>query len=136
MDENASRAVFVGVSVFIAIITITLIVNFYTTAKESASVANRYDISGSGNARIEDILSKTQIVGTELRYLMNYFYDDKTIEIVIYNDSGVKLTISSDEYWSDDGKQELDEKIRPNYNYEIKIQERGAKTVIVAELIN
>ena len=72
MDENASRAVFLGVSVFVAIITITLIINFYYAAKDAASVANTHDISNTGNKYINDILVKDMITGMELRYLLNY----------------------------------------------------------------
>ena len=83
MDENASRAVFIGVSVFVAIITITLIVNFYRTAKDSAAVANRYDLTETGSSKVNEILSKDKITGLELRYLLNYYYNDTDILICL-----------------------------------------------------
>ena len=82
MDENASRAVFIGVSVFGAIITITLIVNFYRTAKDSAAVANRYDLTETGSSKVNEILSKDKITGLELRYLLNYYYNDTDANIL------------------------------------------------------
>ena len=84
MDENASRAVFLGVSVFVAMLTITIIVNFYRTAKDTAAVVNRHDITNTGNRRADEILSNTVISGTELRYLLNYYYNDNSVRIVVF----------------------------------------------------
>ena len=87
MDENASRAVFLGVSVFVAVLTITIVITFYTTARNSAGVANRFDITNTGNKRANEILSKTHITGTELRYLLNYYYNDNSIKIIVFQPS-------------------------------------------------
>ena len=141
MDENASRAVFLGVSVFVAIITITLILNFYRTAKDFAGVANRYDITNTGNKKADEILSKTKITGLELRYLLNYYYNDSSIEIFVYQpapkaENNVKVEINTEEYWSDDTQQMLDEKIRPNYNYGLAIDTRRGGYTVVATFEN
>ncbi len=144
MDENASRAVFIGVSVFVAIITITLIVTLYSTARDSAAVANRYDITSSGNNRVNDILAKDKITGLELRYLLNYYYNDTDMQIYVYQpnvnekfeETNAKLNIDNEEYWSDENQQFLDENIRPNFNYGLAIDNRGAATVIVATFEN
>lgn len=141
MDENASRAVFLGVSVFVAIITITLIVTFYRTAKDSAAVANRYDITNTGNQRADEILSKKKITGLELRYLLNYYYNDSSIQIFVYQpaekaENNVKINIDTENYWSDSTQQMLDEKIRPNYNYGLAIDTRGGGYTVVATFEN
>ena len=141
MDENASRAVFLGVSVLVAIITITLIVTFYRTAKDSAAVANRYDITNSDNKYVNEILSKGQITGLELRYLLNYYANDDSMIIAIYQPGetaaeNTKINIDNKDYWSDENQQKLDEQIRPNYNYGLAIDTRGNKYVIVATFEN
>lgn len=144
MDENASRAVFIGVSVFVAIITITLILNFYRTAKDSAAVANRYDLTETGSSKVNEILSKDKITGLELRYLLNYYYSDTDIQIYVYqpnvndkfDEENARLSLNSKEYWSDENQQYLDENIRPNFNYGLAIDNRGRATVIVATFEN
>ena len=144
MDENASRAVFIGVSVFVAIITITLIVNFYRTAKDSAAVANRYDLTETGSSKVNEILSKDKITGLELRYLLNYYYNDTDIQIYVYqpdvndkfDEENARLSVNSEEYWSDENQQYLDENIRPNFNYGLARDNRGRATVIVATFEN
>ena len=137
MDENASRAVFLGVSVFIAIITITIIVNFYDTARNSAAVANRFDISNDVNKNVNKVLEKKNINGVELRYLLNYFEGNNEFEIAVYNsasdrDNNVKINIDHENYWTDGYQTRLDKEIRPNYNYTLDILESGNKYVIVA----
>ncbi|MDD2627419.1 MAG: hypothetical protein PHR25_02645 [Clostridia bacterium] len=140
MDENASRAVFIGVSVFVAMITITLIITFYNTAKESASVANRFDISVESNSEIRDILNKEKITGLELRYLMNYYFDEERIVIKIYSSDEKALagdeegitSIRGKEYWEQSNQQELDYIIRPNYTYALIVTKNNAITTIKA----
>ena len=142
MDENASRAVFLGVSVFVAIITITLILTFYRTAKDSASVANRYDITYTENQRADEILSKEKIMGVELRYLLNYYYNNDSVEIAIYQpteetEENVKVGVDREDYWSKSAQQNLDELIRPNYEYGIEVDVRDdGYVVIVASFEN
>lgn len=141
MDENASRAVFLGVSVFVAIMTITLVVTFYRTAKDSAAVANRFDITNTGNQRADEILSKTVITGLELRYLLNYYYNDNSIAIYVYQpgetaDEMVKIEINTKKFWSDETQRALDEKIRPNFNYRLAIDTRGGGYIVVATFEN
>ena len=137
MDENASRAVFLGVSVFIAIITLTLIINFYDTAKKSASVANRYDVSNEYNKDVYKILDKEILSGVELRYLLNYLEDSDEFIIAVYNSAedetnNVKVNVDTDDYWSEEYQKKLDNKIRPNYNYSLDIHESGNRYKIVA----
>lgn len=149
MDENASRAVFLGVSVFVAIITITLIVGFYRTAKDSAAVANRYDISVTGNAYLSSVLEKEKITGSELRYLMNYYVNDETVSISIYDqllynvgsdkDADMELPryyINNDKYWLVDYQNIIDYNIRPNYNYNLFVYDTDVGFSIIATFEN
>lgn len=146
MDENASRAVFLGVSVFVAVMTITIIVAFYTTARDSAAVANRFDITNTGNKRADEILSKTYITGTELRYLLNYYYNDNSIKIIVFQpdetyaegdvvDANINNEYRED-FWSETTQRYLDEMIRPNYNYRVALDKRKNGNTVVATFEN
>jgi len=140
IDENASRAVFLGVSVFVAIITITLIVNFYRVAKDSAAVANRFDISSEYNRQVNEILEKEYITGVEVRYLTNYFVGNEEYKVKVItpdiNNNLYTLTFDAsfdvDEYWEEDYQKKLDTSIRPNYNYELEIKTVGGINQIKA----
>lgn len=143
MDENASRAVFIGVSTFVAVITLTFIVRFYATAKESASVANRYDVSVGANTYLNEVLNKKSITGLELRYLMNYYSDNKDVTVLIYlpgetaNDVKIITNLKqqdTEEYWSDDYQAMLVENIRPNYSFTLVIDNsKGMKIIAMYE---
>lgn len=144
MDENASRAVFIGVSVLVAIITITVVLNFYRTAKNSASVANRYDITTTDNAYLNRVLEKEKITGAELRYLLNYYYENKNVNINIENQILYKVgnelenaeligtNINTEETWLSNYERYIDYNIRLNYNYRLSVQETEYKTTITA----
>lgn len=149
MDENASRAVFLGVSVFVAVITLSLILNFYRTAKDTAAVANRFDITNTGNKRADEILAKTKITGLEVRYLLNYFYNDESIRIYVYqpktdeifDETTSRLEINNidikkDYYWSEENQLYLEETIKPNYNYNLVKDTRGGAYIVVATFEN
>lgn len=143
MDENASRAVFIGVSTFVAVITLTFIVRFYATAKESASVANRYDIEAGSKAYINEVLNKKSVTGLELRYIMNYYSDRDDVEVVVFVPGVTAGEISrltnidnqsEAEYWNQDNQAELDEKIRPNYHFTLVVDNsKGIKIIAMYE---
>jgi hypothetical protein len=137
MDENASRAVFLGASLFVAVLTITLILNFYSTAKESASVVNRHDIANTENRYLNNILKKQQITGLELRYLLNYCVNDDRFDIKVFASEdektvGAHMDLSYEHYWADEYQKKLDSDIRPNYNYSLEVDELNTKYKINA----
>lgn len=137
MDENASRAVFLGVSVFVAIVTLTLILTFYRSAKESAAFANRYDVSSEYNKTVTDVLEKSMINGVELRYLLNYYVENDDYEIIIYNGEDadgnpIRLELDAANFWNVNYQEVLDLQIRPNYNYSLEVEEVVNKIKIIA----
>lgn len=149
MDESASRAVFLGVSIFVAIITLSFILTFYKTAKDSAAVVNRYDMINTENSYLNSVLIKKIITGSELRYLMNYYSNDETVNISIYDqmlytmgegrDRDYELpnyAINNDEYWHRDYQGNLDFNIRPNYNYNLFVETTRAGFTIIATFEN
>ena len=137
MEENASRAIFLGISVFVTVITITLIVNFYSAAKESASLANNYDISNTNNKYVNDVLGKKYVKGHELRYLMNYYIDNEFVELSVYQSatdyaSNTKLAVDNENYWEEEYQKILDSQVRPNYTYELNQSEVNNKLKLEA----
>ena len=130
MEENASRAVFIGVSVLVAIITLTLILNFYNTARDSAGEANRYDITVYSNQYVTELLNKKSITGLELRYLVDFFLDNEGFRIKIFNSetdriNNNKLELDYNNYWEQEFQEKMDNLIRPNYQYSLKVKENG-----------
>ena len=99
MDEsNAMRAITVGVSVFIAIITIGGILTYYSIARNMAArIGGGNDVGQKYSEEIEDILIKGSykgtnseyLTGTEVRNLINYFYKNENVSL------DVELDISS-----------------------------------------
>ena len=85
MDEGISiRAITIGVSVFIAIATMTVVLIYYSTAKNTVSeIGTGIDISVAYNRNIEKILIKDVITGKELKNLINYYYNNQDVNINI-----------------------------------------------------
>lgn len=109
MDESAPiRAIVIGVSVLIAIATISSVLMYYNTAKQMASNVGRgQDFAENYEQSIQDILTEgsynvagtNYITGADVKNLLNYFYNDETVEIYItffrYIDKCSDLYISS-----------------------------------------
>lgn len=100
MDESISvRAITIGVSVFIAIITMTVVLNYYNTAKQTVrGIGEGTNISENYNRQIESILSKASTTnyylnGTDVKNLLNYYYNNTNVTInilklLVIDDSG------------------------------------------------
>ena len=74
MDDVAIRAITIGASVLIALITISAVLTYYTAAKDMVrQIGSGTDIAGLYEKSIEEILLKKTITGTELKNLINYF---------------------------------------------------------------
>lgn len=93
MDESAPiRAIVIGVSVLLAIATISAVLMYYNTAKQMASNVGRgQDFASNYEQSIQDILTKgsynvtgkNYVTGADVKNLLNYFYGDETVEINI-----------------------------------------------------
>lgn len=94
MDESAPmRALTIGVSVFMAIATITAVMIYYNTAKSTAGVvgSRSVDIDASYRQDIEDSLFyKTEITGTEVINILNYFRGNNLYSINVGNIKYIK----------------------------------------------
>lgn len=94
MDESAPiRAIVIGVSVLLAIATISAVLMYYNTAKQMASNVGRgQDFAENYEQSIQDILEKgtynvsgtEYITGADVKNLLNYFYNDENVRISIY----------------------------------------------------
>lgn len=91
MDESAPiRAITIGVSILLAIATISGVLMYYNTAKQAATNIGRGQMFAENyEQRIQDILitgssnisGQVYITGTDVKNLLNYFYDDNTVKI-------------------------------------------------------
>ena len=95
MDESTPiRAIVIGVSVLIGIATISAVLMYYNTAKQMASNVGRgQDFASNYEQSIQDILLKgsytvsgnNYITGTDVKNLLNYFYNNENVEIIVQN---------------------------------------------------
>lgn len=115
-QEYATKAVFIALSLFVIMLVITLIINYYTAAKEISKQAQlkmdipeTFDSIVKNHDQVEDKIS-----GAELQSLVRkYAYDDKvTINVVSIsnNNSAANQKPAIDEAWFDDDTGIVDEK--------------------------
>lgn len=86
MDEsNAIRAITIGVSTFIAIMTISAVMMYYNTARATVeAVGTGTDISQNYDSTILDILLyNTTTDGIGVKNILNYFYLDDSVSVNI-----------------------------------------------------
>lgn len=105
MDESAPiRAIVIGVSVLLAMATISGVLMYYNTAKQMASNVGRgQDFAANYEQSIQDILlsgtssvaGTNDITGADVKNLLNYFYADDTVNIKI---TGVKKVDKIENY--------------------------------------
>lgn len=85
MSDVVTRAIMIGASVFIAIITISAVMTYYNVAQNAArSVGTGVDIAGLKNQNITDSLLKQTVTGTEVKNIINYFYQNKNVHVNVY----------------------------------------------------
>ena len=86
MESVSVRAIIIGVSIFIAIATMSAVMTYYNTAKEAVrNIGSGTDIAGLYEKNIEDILLKNTITSTEVLNILNYFYDKSDVNINLNN---------------------------------------------------
>ncbi len=90
MDEDITvRAITIGVSVFIAVITISLVLTYYNTARQAAQSAGTGIETNGYSDNINTLLAKNNrtnaLTGTDAKNLISYFYGEPTVEITVKN---------------------------------------------------
>ncbi len=114
--EYSTKAIFIALSLFVIMLVITLIINYYTAAKEIAKQAQlKTDIPETFDAIVKNYDQvEDKISGAELQSLVRkYAYDSKvTINVVsISNDDSPENQIARiDEAWYDNDTGIVDEK--------------------------
>ncbi|MDO4282025.1 MAG: hypothetical protein Q4D02_00125 [Clostridia bacterium] len=89
MDEGAlTKALYVGVSLFVTVITITAIIAYYNIARESIKeVGSGIDFDVLYREDVKETLLASgvnnQITGTQVKNLVSYYYDNFDVEITI-----------------------------------------------------
>lgn len=74
MEDITTRAITIGVSVLIAVATISAVMTYYSTAQEAVRrIGSGTDIAGLYEQGIEDTLLKNKVTGVEVKNLINYF---------------------------------------------------------------
>mgnify|MGYP004504893141 CR=1 FL=1 len=82
--DNAIRAITIGVSVLVAIVTISLVLTYYNTAKEGVSSLNSQSkLYENYDSYIRDIFLKENAYGTDVINLINYFEQNSAVKITI-----------------------------------------------------
>lgn len=90
MDDSANKAIMIGAGTLIAIVTISLVINYYSSAKEAVrNIGSGVDIAYNYREDIKNTLlraksgnSKEELVkGVDVVNLLNYFYDNKEFKI-------------------------------------------------------
>ena len=115
-QEYSTKAIFIALSLFVVMLVITLIINYYTAAKEISKQAQlkmdipeTFDAIMKNHDQVEDKIS-----GAELQSLIRkYAYDDKvTINIVSISNSNSPENQKARIYeaWFDDDIGIIDEK--------------------------
>lgn len=122
MEDITTRAIIIGVSVLIAVATISSVMTYYSTAQEAVrKIGSGTDIAGLYDRGIEDSLLKDSITGVEVKNLINYFYGKSEASIklenfVVYGDVGTKKI--SDNI-SDENFDYVLKNVIPNAKYKV-----------------
>jgi len=99
-ENNAIRAITIGVSTFIAVMTISAVMMYYNTARGTVeAIGTGEDIAGNYAEYIQDLLVYNNTTdGTGVKNILNYFYmnDRVTIDLVKMTNLGsVNGSVSS-----------------------------------------
>lgn len=90
MEENVTRALVIGVSVFVITLTISLLMIYFNIAKDMATAANsRIDIADTYDAIVTN-KEKTSayLTGVEIRELIRKYAGNKSVRIDIKSIKG------------------------------------------------
>lgn len=88
MDEsNAIRAITIGVSTFIAIMTISAVMLYYTSAKEAVNaIGTGTDVAQNYSDYVRNLLLKDTITGAEFKNILNYYYMNDRVQVNFSNE--------------------------------------------------
>lgn len=127
MEESAKRAIFIGASIFIAIIIISIIVIAISAANKAETVAKEYTGQGiKRDASAQSLLGRDKITGEEVIYLLQAAKGEKDYSICIYNQPDFpnelgNININNNEKWLKDYNENLGKYINTQNKYSISV---------------
>lgn len=99
MDEDVLvRAITIGASIFITLATVTAVMMYYNTARASVlALGTGTNIEARYREDIKNVLYNTEVTGSELKNLLQYFYGNNEINICMvkyysYYNNGAQIT--------------------------------------------
>ncbi len=130
MEDITTRAIIIGVSVLIAVATISSVMAYYSTAQDMVRrIGSGTDIAGLYDKGIENILLKNTVRGVDVKNLINYFESKggaiiRFSEACIYSSGKVtEKKIVSYNFFSDTSSENTDDirdQIIPSAQYNIE----------------
>lgn len=101
MEDITTRAIIIGVSVLIAVATISSVMTYYSTAQDMVRrIGSGTDIAGLYDKGIENILLKNTVRGVDVKNLINYFESKGGAKITFngkyFTDTGISSPIKYD----------------------------------------
>ncbi len=100
-EDTVVRAITIGVSIFIIMMVFTLIMVYYSHAREIVKVADvDMEIETYYVREIEDRLTnKADITGSDIKNIVNYYYKSNKVQINL-NDVRLMSATSKGKYYS------------------------------------
>jgi len=141
MEDNSIRAILIGVAVFIAAITISVIVFYFSTAKKVAdNVSSRVDIAESFDITTNSNIDEDNLTGVDIRSLIKKYAgsDEVTINILtikgeIHKIDNVNNLWKIDENTNIISEEKLDI-IDPTMKCSVDKEEKDGKIIIKVHL--
>ena len=110
MEDFSIRAIVIGVSLFVTMLTLTAILLYFNTAREAVDIVNkREDIASSYDRIMNNETYEDNLSGVDVRTLINKYAESESVEINI-----VKI-----------GDKEVSEYQNINNNWLITINNEG-----------
>ena len=91
MDEHATMALMIGVSLFVIVLTLSLLVTYFNTSKKIADQVNlRVDVATNYDTIVNNLETYEQkLSGVEVRSLVRKYAGDKNVTINIISISSI-----------------------------------------------
>ena len=100
MEDISTRAIFIGVSLFITIFTLSAIVLYFNTARQAADiVSKRTDIASKYDLVVNNNEFEGELTGVEVRALLTRFVGEDRINITLKFNDSAKTEVQVDRSW-------------------------------------
>ncbi|MEG0872485.1 MAG: hypothetical protein RSE00_00930 [Clostridia bacterium] len=128
MEDVVTRSITIGAGVFIAIITISAVMTYYSASRDMVRAAGPgVDIADLYNKNIAQSLEKNRITGTEAKNILYYYLENNNVQVSMNGkaninnlDGGIDNSVFKSEIRG----------IYPNQSYNLTKSRQGNATVI------